>query len=72
MATDAENLATIRSNLLAYIATESANPKPSYSIDGQSVSWADHMASLWRQLESLNEQIAAAGGPFEVVEEAIT
>lgn len=71
MPTDAENLATIRSNLLTYIASVTANPKPTYSIDGQSVSWDDHLASLWKQLESLDEQIATAGGPYEVHSQGI-
>ena len=66
MATDAENIVTIRSNLLAYLATESANPKPSYSIDGQSVSWDQHRTSIMQQISELNELIAAADGPWEV------
>jgi hypothetical protein len=41
MPTDAEQLATIRSLALAQLVELRASPKPSYSIDGQSVAWGD-------------------------------
>ena len=66
MATDLENLTTIRSNLLTALATASASPKASYSIDGQSVDYNGYYAALWGQLEQVNKQISTAGGPFEV------
>lgn len=64
MATDAENIATIRSNLLAALATESANPKPSYSVDGQSVSWTEWRAGILKQIADL-DALGAATTPFE-------
>ena len=66
MATDAENLATTRSNLLAALATDSASPSKSYSIDGQSVDRNGWRRSLVAELKSLNEMATALGGPFEV------
>lgn len=72
MATDAENLLTIRSNLLAKLAEISADPKPSYSINGQSVSWDQHRQSLLNEVKMINEQLAAITGPYEVVHEGIT
>lgn len=66
MATDLQNLTTIRSNLLSKLATISADPKPSYNIDGQSVDYNAYYAALWGQLEQVNKQISTAGGPFEV------
>lgn len=68
MATDAENIATIRSNLLTKLATESANPKPSYSIDGQSVDWNGYRAALMKQIADLNAMAAQVNGPFEVTD----
>jgi len=65
MASDAENLAAIRSNLLTTLADLTTNPKPNYSINGQSVSWQSLYDSLWNQLSKVNEQMAAVGGPFE-------
>lgn len=73
MATDAQNLQTMKSNLLAYLATESANPKPSYSApNGQSVSWDSHRTSIMQQVKEIDQQLAAAGGPWEEVAEGIT
>ena len=66
MATDAENLATIRSNLISVMVTESAAPKPSYSIDGQSVSWTEYRTSLLSQIKQIDELTASTSGPWEV------
>ena len=41
-----EQLKTIRSQTLARIAEITAEPKPSYSVDGQSVSWNDYLKTL--------------------------
>lgn len=70
MATDAENIATIRSNLLTALATESANPKPSYSIDGQSVDWNGYRAALMKQIADCNSLLAAAEGSYEIISTA--
>ena len=70
MATDAENLATIRTNILTQLATMTANPQPNYSIDGESVSWQSLYDSLSSQLEKVNTLMASIGGPFEIISEA--
>jgi len=72
MATDAEQIATIRSNLLAALATESANPKPSYNIDGQQVDWNGYRNAILQQIMTLNNLQAAAVGAFEEIGEAST
>lgn len=72
MATEAENIATIRANLLAALATESANPKPSYSIDGQSVDWNGYRAAILAQVAALNAVLAASVGVYEEIGEATT
>ena len=68
MATDAENLATIKANILAQLATltDASTRKLSYSIDGQSVSWTEYQDMLFRQLDNVNKQLQAAR-PFVVV-----
>ena len=71
MPTDAENIATIRSGLLAALATDSANPKPSYSIGNQSVDRNAWRANLLEQIKGLNE-IAGASDPFEIHVTGIT
>ncbi len=68
MPTNAENIATIKSNLLTALATESASPKPSYSIDGQQVDWNGYRASLLKQIADLDAILAAAAGPWEVAD----
>jgi hypothetical protein len=62
-----EILTTIKANLLAKLSELSANPKPNYTIEGQTFSWQDLWDSLWDKLQKINDQIAAEGGPFEIV-----
>lgn len=64
MATYEQNLVTARDNLAAALASATANPCPNYSIDGQTVSFADYIDSLNRQIDTINAKIAA-GTPFE-------
>ena len=64
MPSDLENLTSRRSAILAELA---AGPsRPSYTIDGQSVDWNGYRSSLLSELTMLNEQIAAAEGPWEI------
>lgn len=64
MPTDLEQLQTIKSQTLATIAELTAAPKPTYSIDGQQVMWADYLAQLRQTVAWCDEQIAA-NEPFE-------
>ena len=66
MATALENLITARDAIALAIANNAG--KPSYSSDGQSVSYGD----LMKQLNDLNAQIAAVGGPYNVNTEMTT
>jgi hypothetical protein len=65
MATYLENLTTARDNLATKLASVTASPKPSYTIDGQTVSWTEYYKMLMDGINSLNEQLAA-GEPFEI------
>jgi hypothetical protein len=58
--TDAQMLTAIRSQTLALMAQLTAQPKPSYTLDGQQVSWNEYLQQLretvaWcdRQLQRL-------------------
>lgn len=64
MATDAENLATIKSNALARLAEITAAPKPTYSENGRSFSWNEYAEMLQKQVAWCNEQLSAEQ-PFE-------
>ena len=65
MASDAENIATTISNLLSALATESANPKPSYQVNGQNVDWNGYRTSLLQQIKDLKE-LQQLTDPWEV------
>ncbi len=66
-----DDLITARDNFAAKLAEVSASPKPTYSIDGQSVSWTEYYKFLSEQVQSLNGQIND-GEPFEEVSIGIT
>jgi len=65
MAGDIEQLQTIKSQTLALIAEITASPKPSYRIDGQSVSWANYLTRL-RATADWCERKLAGQEPFEI------
>ena len=67
-----DDLKTIRTQLVARITEVTASPKPSYSVDGQAVSWTQYLAELRKQLQEINEQINQADGPFEFHTQAFT
>ena len=60
-----DSLITARDNFATQLAEISAAPKPSYTVDGQQVSWTDHYRFLSEQIDKLNQQISAAS-PFEI------
>jgi hypothetical protein len=57
MATNLENLNTTLATLIEKLTEAVANPKPSYSLDGQSVSWGDYYRMLTEQIKAVREQI---------------
>lgn len=72
MPTAAENLQTAIDNLTAALATESANPQPSYSINGQSVDWNGYRAAILKQIRDMHELADDLNGPFDVVVSGMT
>jgi hypothetical protein len=66
-----DDLTTARNNFASKLAEVSASPKPTYNIDGQSVSWTEYYRFLSEQVERLNKQIND-GEPFEEVSMGIT
>ena len=49
--------ATIKSQTLAQLVELRANPKPTYSIDGQTVSWTAYLRSLEDTVAWCNAQL---------------
>jgi hypothetical protein len=71
MLTDAEQLATIKSQTLALMADMTAQPKPTYQIDGQLVAWGDYLSQLQRTIDWCNEKLACES-PVEVRSQGYT
>ncbi|MBX7073593.1 MAG: hypothetical protein K1X71_10635 [Pirellulales bacterium] len=63
--TDADMLRAIKTQTLALITEITATPKPSYSIDGQAVAWADYLARLQEVVAWCDARLAAEE-PFEI------
>ena len=60
------DLTTARDALAAELATESANPRPNYSVAGRSFSWSEYRSSLVAQIKDLNLQVINATGAVEL------
>jgi hypothetical protein len=60
-----EQIETIKTQTLARIAEITAQPKPTYQIDGQLVAWGDYLHQLQATVEWCNAQLAAES-PIEV------
>jgi hypothetical protein len=69
MATDLQNLQTIKSGLLSLLATETTyqlanGAKPSYSLDGESVQWTEWRDRMITKIGELNRLIQDEQSPF--------
>jgi hypothetical protein len=71
MPTDQEQLETIKSQTLAQLVSLRASPKPTYNIDGQTVSWTDYLRSLEETITWCNAQLRGTE-PAEVESRACT
>jgi hypothetical protein len=58
MSTDAQQIAGIKSQTLTRMAEITAQPKPTYHIDGQVVAWGDYLSQLQRTVDWCNEKLA--------------
>jgi hypothetical protein len=71
MPSDIEQLETIRANTLAQLVELRENPKPSYSLDGQQVSWNEYVRSLQETIEWCDIKLAGYQ-PFEFRSQGMT
>jgi hypothetical protein len=71
MSSNAEQIATIKSQTLARIAEITARPKPTYQIDGQLVAWGDYLTQLQRTVDWCNANLAGES-PAEVRSQGYT
>lgn len=68
---DAAMIAAIKTQTLSLIASVTESPKPSYSIDGQSVAWGEYLARLQTIVDWCDQKLADYD-PFEVHTEGYT
>ena len=71
MPSDAEQIATIKTQTLARMAEITAEPKPTYNVDGQMIAWADYLKQLQRTIDWCNEKLAGEE-PFEFQSQGYT
>jgi hypothetical protein len=71
MSEDLIRIQTIKTQTLARIAEVTAQPKPTYYIDGQSVSWNAYLAELQKTIDWCERKLAAEA-PFEIRSEGTT
>lgn len=65
MSTPAADIGVAIANIAAQIKDITANPKPDYSVNGQSISWASYLAMLNGQLVALQQAQQSLSGPFQ-------
>ena len=53
-------IASALANLEAKLLDATVSPKPTYSIDGQSVQWNEYLRMLMDGIKDLNEKLAIA------------
>lgn len=59
-----------RDQLAATLQDITSNPSPSYSLDGESISWAEYKTGLINDIEKLNQLILVAQSPYWKVSKA--
>jgi hypothetical protein len=68
---DIEQIQNIRQLALSQLADLRANPKPTYTIDGETVSWTAYLASLQAAVDWCDAKLVGLA-PFEIQSQAIT
>ena len=71
MLSDQQQIKTIKSQTLQLIEDLRANPKPTYSIDGQTVSWTHYVETLQRTVDWCDRKLVDSE-PFEIHTQGIT
>jgi hypothetical protein len=60
-----DDIATAIDGVAAIIKDMTLNPKPDYSVNGQSISWGSYLDMLTRQLTALQQAQQSLAGPFQ-------
>jgi len=75
MSTHITDLTTARDRAATRLKEVLANPKPSYSVNGQTIQWSAYCNMLTETIDRCNRLIAAGdndGAPFEIISQGIT
>ncbi len=64
MPSDVEQIATIKTQTLARMAEITAQPKPTYNVDGQMIAWGDYLKQLQQTVDWCQGKLAGEE-PFE-------
>jgi hypothetical protein len=60
-----DDLSTAINQIAAQIKDITANPKPDYSVNGQSISWASYLSMLTEQITKLQQAQQSIAGPYQ-------
>jgi len=60
-----DDLGTAINQVAAQIKDITANPKPDYSVNGQSISWASYLSMLTEQITKLQQAQQSLAGPYQ-------
>lgn len=60
-----DDLGSAINQVAAQIKDITANPKPDYSVNGQSISWASYLSMLTEQITKLQQAQQSLAGPYQ-------
>lgn len=67
-----DNLTQAKLQVSNLLVTITLNPKPTYSVNGKTVSWETYYGMLVDKLENLNKLIQVEGGPLEFATQGLS
>ena len=71
MPSDQQQIETIKTQTLQQIVDLRVNPKPTYTIDGQNVSWESYLESLQKTVDWCDQKLSQYD-PFEIRSQGYT
>lgn len=66
------DLIAAKANIATIIKNITANPKPTYTENGRTISWNEYLSSLIQQSEAFDKMLQRSAGPFEVVSQGLS
>lgn len=66
-----DDVQTSINNVASLLAQITANPQPTYSVQGVSISWTEYKSSLTKDLNELTELLVILSGPYQLTTVAV-